>query len=180
MTVDASGTRKTARRIPRWLLVVLIVSLAANVFVVGSVGAAIWRFHRAPQADWVAPNLLGYSGSLGKERRHELREATAPIRERLKPLRRELRQARNELTEAITAEPFDKARFEAAQANLLAKENLTREATRALYTEIVQRLSPEERRAYGKWRERRWMPPPSPLIDDAEGFPGGMHGRRRH
>ncbi|RTL69967.1 MAG: periplasmic heavy metal sensor [Hyphomicrobiales bacterium] len=180
MTTETPGTTPPSTRIPRWVLVVLCLSLAANVFVVGSLGAAMWRFHRAPPPEFGPPNLLGYSVSLDRDRRKQIYEGTASIRQRLRPLRQEIRQARNELTATIAADPFDATKFDAAQAQLVAKENEARELTRQLYTEIAKNLTPEERRAYGRWRERRGPPPPVGLLDDPDGPSHGGPPFRRH
>ncbi|MDX2204751.1 MAG: periplasmic heavy metal sensor [Hyphomicrobiaceae bacterium] len=175
MSIETPGAEPAAARIPRWLLVVLCLSLAVNVFVAGSIGAAMWRFRGGPPEPG-PPNLIGYSVSLGHGRRKEIYDITADIRQRLRPMRREIRQARNEIAAVMAAEPFDEAKFEAAQANLIAKENEARELTRELYSQIVKNLTPQERRAYGKWRERRWMPPPRGLLDDPDGPPGPPPG----
>jgi uncharacterized membrane protein len=183
MTNEMPGTQPAARRIPRWLLVVLCLSLAGNVFVVGSIGAAMWRFRGGPPPPEMGPpNLLGYSTSLERSRRKAIYDNTQTVRQRLRPMRQEIRQARNDLAAVIAAEPFDDAKFEAAQASLLAKENEARELTRQLYSDIVKNMTPEERRGYGKWRERRWMPPPTAQLDDPDAPPGPPpHGPpRRH
>lgn len=176
MSMMTMGAAPSIReRTPGWLLVLLFVSLAANLLVVGSVGTAMWRFRQGPPPG-VLPNLLGYASSLKGERYVAVREATAPLRHKLRPIRQELRAARNEVTAAITAEPFDQAAFEAAQKRLVEKESQVRHATIALYAEIVKSLTPEERRAYGWWREHR-RPPPTGILED-DGPPGGGPPKR--
>lgn len=180
MTIETPGIAPAAARAPRWLVVVLSLSLAVNVFVVGWIGAAIWRFHGLPPPPDAGPsNLMGYSVSLERDRRKEIFESTKAIRRQLRPIRHEVRQARNELAAVIAADPFDEAKFEAAQARLIEKENEARDLTRQLYSQIVKDLTPEERRAYGKWREHRWIPPPRGLLDDPDGPPGPRHGHER-
>ena len=179
MTDVTPSPATLTQRTPRWLLGVLFASLALNVFVVGSLGAAMWRFHRAPPPpEWAPPNcLLGFTNTLPRERHKTLRTAVAPIREQLRPLRNDVRTARNELTATISAEPFDLANFEAAQANLAEKERKARETMSALYAEIIKSLSPEERRAYSAWRSHnRPPPPPIGILEEGDGPPGG---RRR-
>lgn len=175
MTLGAPSIRD---RTPSWLLVVLFVSLAANLLVIGSVGTAMWRFrHGPPPPPAVMPNLIGYASSLKGERFTAVRDATEPLRQKLRPLRQELRVLRNEVTAAISAEPFDNAAFEAAQARLSEREGQVRQAMTALYAEIARNLTPDERRAYSRWREHRRGPPPSILEDEAPP-PGGPPPRR--
>lgn len=152
-------------RTPRGVLALLVVSLAANLLIVGLVSGAVWRFRHGhpPMADVVAPNLLGYASSLTPERRKELWERTAEERRNIRPFRRDVRTARNAVTEALVAEPFDRQRFEAAQRKLVESEHAARLAVQALYIELAANMTPEERRAFADWRERRRPPGHNPL-----------------
>lgn len=184
MSSATSGGGPSAHRlIPNWLLVLLFVSLAANLLVIGSVGAAMWRFRHPPPPPPFGggpPNLLGYASSLKGERYHAVLDATAAQRERLRPLRQELRAARSDVTAAVTADPFEQAAFEKAQARLIDKENEVRQAALSLYVEIVKNLTPEERRDYQRWRDHR-PPPPIGFLEDG-GPPEGPppFPRKRH
>lgn len=169
------------QRTPNWLLVLLFISLAANLLVVGSIGAAMWRFgHPPPPPGGGPPNLIGYASSLTGERYKAVWDATAAHRQKLRPLRQELRTARAGVTAAVAAEPFDQAAFEAAQTRLIDTENQVRQATLSLYVEIVKNLTPEERRAYSRWREHRHQPPIGLLEDGGPmgGPPPPFHPRR--
>jgi uncharacterized membrane protein len=156
------------RRAPRWMLVLLILSLALNLLVIGSVGAAMWRFRTPPPwAHAVTPNLLGYASTLPPERRKELWERSARERQQIRPFRREVRAARQETVRALVAEPFDRRQFMAAQARQSDAENRAREAVQNLYVTIAEGLTPEERRGFSHWRERR-RPPGSNLLDEPD------------
>ena len=97
------------RRVPRWLLVALLASLALNLVIVGSVAGAMWRFRKPPPwASAVTPNLLGYASTLPAPRRKQLWDTTAEERRHIRPFRREVRTAREETVKALIAEPFDK------------------------------------------------------------------------
>lgn len=171
MTTDIEPTRPSAPRAPRWMLWLLFASLALNLLIIGLVAGSAWRFRHGggpPHHGWAPPNLIGYSMALERGRNKALREATSPMRHALKPLRRDIHAARNEVTAAISAEPFDQARFDAAQARLVDLENQARQQTLALYAEIAKSLTPDERRAYKQWRERRRPPAPG-FFDDLEG-----------
>lgn len=170
MTTGLEPMRPAPGRAPRWLLWLLFVSLALNLLIIGLVAGSAWRFrHGGPphHSHWAPPNLIGYSMTLERSRHKALREVTSPMRHALKPLRREIHAARNEVTAAITAEPFNQTRFDAAQARLVELENRARQQTLALYAEIAKSLTPEERRAYQAWREHRRPRGPG-FFDDLE------------
>src|SRR5215831_9432893 len=119
------------RQAPRWMLVVLIVSLALNCFIIGSVVGAVWRF-RKPDLRAFSPNLLGYAATLPADRRQTVWAGMESERQRLRPLRREVRTARQETLSALAAEPFDKAAFMAAQARQAQAEDRARAAVQEL------------------------------------------------
>jgi uncharacterized membrane protein len=166
---DAGAPRtEPARRAPRWLVAALVASLALNLIIVGSVAGAMWRFRKPPPwASAVTPNLLGYASTLSADRRKRLWEDTAEERRHIRPFRREVRLAREETIKALTAEPFDKQRFTAAQARQADAENRARQAVQALYVKIADNLTPEERHAFPSWRERRRHPGPN-LLDEPD------------
>src|SRR5687767_10862888 len=157
---DAGAPRtEPVRRTPRWLLVALIASLALNLIIVGSVAGAMWRFRKPPPwASAVTPNLLGYASTLPAPRRKQLWDTTAEERGHIRPFRREVRVAREETIKALIAEPFEKQRFLAAQARQSEAESRARQAVQDLYVKIAEGLTPEERRAFPSWRERRRHP----------------------
>jgi uncharacterized membrane protein len=143
-------------RVPRWMLVLLVSSLALNLLVLGSVGALMWRF-RAPPA-WahaVSPNLLGYASTLPAERRKELWERSAEERQHVRPFRSDVRAARKETVKVLSAERFDRQQFAAAQARQAEAESRARAAVQNLYVTIAEGLTPEERRGFQLWREHR-------------------------
>ena len=159
MTETISSEARIVRRAPRWLLVALFGSLAVNLLIVGSVAGAVWR-HRGPPA-WagvVIPNLLGYASTFAPDRRRQIWELTREERSHMRPLRREVRAAREETTKALSAEPFDRQRFLAAQSKQSEAENRARAAVQELYVKIAENLTPEERRAFVNWRDHRRAP----------------------
>jgi uncharacterized membrane protein len=167
MTEPGMSAPQARRVVPRWLLAVLVSSLALNFIVVGSVAGAVWRYRSAAWGGHgITPNLLGYASTLPAERRKELWNRTAEERRHIRPFRREVRLARDETLKMLTAEPFDKPRFLAAQARLLDAENRARAAVQGLYAELAQHLTPEERRGFQHWREHR-RPAGHNLLDES-------------
>jgi len=167
MTEAATAGRRG--RTPRWVLVLLVVSLAVNLLVIGGVAGAVWRFRaHSYVAGSVTPNLIGYASTLPRQRRAELWEATAEERRQLMPLRREVRAAREATIKALVADPFDKERFMAAQAHQAEVEGRAREGVRLLYGKLAEALTAEERRAFPGWRSHRRPPGYRNLLDEPD------------
>lgn len=152
----------------RWLTTALFASLALNLIVIGATAGFVWR-HGLPEsgdAPYLAPNLLNYASTLPPERHKELLARTEEERRNVRPLRRELREVRDESLKLLVAEPFDKQRYQDVQARLLAADQKAREAVHKLYGEIAASLTPEERRGFLRWREKRR--PMQNLLDEPD------------
>ena len=158
MSDPGAQVMRSARSAPRWMQVALLLSLAGNLVIIGLVAGAVWRFRPPPPhlaGSVVTPNLLGYASTLPTQRRKALWDATAEERNHVRPYRREVRAAREETVKALTAEPFDRQQFKAAQARQAETENQARQAVQDLYIKIADSLTPEERHAFPGWREHR-------------------------
>src|SRR5262249_54301106 len=78
-------------RTPRWLMPVLVGSLALNMIVIGAAGSLIWRGQPdAPFGRRVVANIIGYAATLPAERRAELERQIKDERQKAWPLRRAL------------------------------------------------------------------------------------------
>jgi Spy/CpxP family protein refolding chaperone len=99
--------------------------------------------------------MLGFAHSLPSERRGAIREIVRNAQPRIGPLRREARQSRGEVARLIAAEPFDRARLEAASARLAEAEGRLRLEGHKLAVEIAAALTPEERSRFSSWRAAR-------------------------
>jgi uncharacterized membrane protein len=155
------------RRAPRWMLLLLIGSLAVNFLIIGLTAGAMWRFRGPPPLAGVTPNLLGYASTLPADRRKALWDQTEEERQTLRPFRREVRAAREETIKALVAEPFDKQRFVAAQERQSEAEHRARAAVQNLFAKIASGLTSEERNAFPRWREHR-RPPGQNLLDEPD------------
>jgi uncharacterized membrane protein len=162
MTAVAAGMHDS--RSPRWLIPLLVASLALNLIVIGATGSLIWRYSSqsstpdAPLGRRVVPSVLGYAVTLPPERVKELEQLTKDEWQKVRPLRRALLAARDEANKALTAEPFDRAHFQAAQARMMQADERSREAAFALHTAISIHLTPQERRGFLRWREQQRLP----------------------
>jgi len=157
--VTLAATRPARPATPRWMMIALFGSLALNLVVIGAATGFAWRHHAALQAanapQHLAPSLLSYASTLPSERHKELSARTEEQRQNVRPLRRQLREVREEVVQALVAEPFDKQRFEAAQARLLIADQKAREAVYQLYSAIAATMTPDERRGFADWRQKR-------------------------
>jgi uncharacterized membrane protein len=160
--MTAVMTGLTDQRGSRWLMPVLIGSLALNLIVIGAAGSAFLRGHLAPSEAHlgrrVFPTVLGYAVTLPPERVRELEQLTRQEWQRVRPLRRAVVDAREEVARALSAEPFDPERFLAAQTRLAEADQASRAAAFKLHNAIAVNLTPEERRGFPRWRERQRLP----------------------
>ncbi len=149
----------SGRRVPRWMWVALIASLAVNLFVVGVVARSVWpfRYAEAGRGGGLAGNLMAYAATLPEARRAAVRQPTAQERPQLalRPLRIELRAARREAALAFKAEPFNREAFLAAEARVQAAEAKLRQTVVRFSADIAGRMTAEERSGFLKWRELR-------------------------
>jgi uncharacterized membrane protein len=140
------------------MVVALFASLALNLIVAGATAGFVWR-HGSGASDTAArnlpPNLLGYATTLPPARQEEINARTQEQRQHVRPLRRQLREAREEVVQVLVAEPFDKGRFEAAQARLLIADQKARDAVHLLFAALAAQMTPEERRGFVEWRQKR-------------------------
>lgn len=179
----ASPAPATRTRTPRWLLVVLVLSLAANALVLGIMLRSFWHL-RAASAMAVdgLPSTFGtYVRQLPPQRQEELRRNLTDGRARVFALRRELRQARQEAGRIFVAEPFDKVAFTEALARIRSSETNLRELMQSRMPDIAASMSLEERRAFLRWWERRGGPRGrfGGYGDDGPSGRGGGGGGRR-
>jgi uncharacterized membrane protein len=152
------------RRAPRWMWIVLVVSLALNLIVIGMAAATIFHFrkhHVGPTA-----RFGQYVRTLPSERRDTLRALLDQRQAAVRPLRREARAARRRARRAFAAQPFDRDKlFEAYRSASDARIALIK-ARGDWFAKFATELSANERRDYLQWRSRhrkfwrrrRWRP----------------------
>ncbi|MEQ1613625.1 MAG: periplasmic heavy metal sensor, partial [Hyphomicrobiaceae bacterium] len=156
MSTDAAERRP----LPRWVWVILIASLAANLFVVGVVARSVWPVRYAAAGHGpggLLGNLMAYSKELPEPRRAVVRQSFDQERPLagLRPLRQELRAARREAARLFTVDPFNRDEFLAAEARVQAAEVKIRQSVVGFSAELAGRMTAEERAGFLKWRELR-------------------------
>jgi uncharacterized membrane protein len=151
-----------------WLL---MASLALNLLVVGAVaGTLISGRHRhfpGPGGGGLGGemNLMVFVRSLPAERQRALRDAADLQRGMMRPLRQAVRTARADVNTALSAEPFDAPRLQAALSTLADAEAKARSAATTVLVKAVSQMTPAERTAYTSWRkshDRSLRPDPAP------------------
>lgn len=136
----------------RWVYIVLVASLAANLLVVGGAASVFWHHRHGGHGEH---GLSGFVSRLHEDRRGPLRAFIEAEREKLKPIRADVRAAWRETNELLGAETFDKEKLKAAMAQMNDAEARMRSAIGDALVETAAKLSPAERRELRAWRERR-------------------------
>jgi uncharacterized membrane protein len=152
MSVSTLASRFSPRTL-RWAL---IGSLAVNVLVIGAVVSAMCsaRFggpHH--ERGFKGPPLLGFARTLPRERADVVRQKIADAQPNLETLRRAMRDARGEVRAAMTAEPFDQTKLDAALGGIVTSEANEARGKTALFGDVVRTLTPQERADLHKWLE---------------------------
>ena len=149
---DVSSPASKRRRAPRWMWILLVVSLALNLVIAGMGLAAVyhWRMtHGGPGA-----GFSRFVETLPQARQQELR-SLVDERAAIGPLRRKAWRARREARRIFAAEPFDSRQLEEAYSNASAAHEAHNRARGAWFMKMATKLTAEERRSYLKWRSRQ-------------------------
>jgi uncharacterized membrane protein len=143
----------------RTLTVALLVAVALNVLLAGALVAPWVVGHRLDRGH----GFRGPGGPVALLRDLAGPEAVA-IGERYEPMLRErmdaARAARGRVAEALAAEPFDQAAFEAALSEMRAASGAAKGSFDALLIEVVPTLTPDQRHALADRLFRRFAKPP--------------------
>jgi uncharacterized membrane protein len=139
------------------LRLALMVSLALNVLIIGSVAGAMlvsrhhgWRGH-----DFRSAGLTGFAGTLPPDRRDVIRRKLESDQATLAPLRNEERVARDAVRTVLMTEPFEVEKFKAALERAVDADVKEKRARMALFAETAASMTPEERRQLHNWLEER-------------------------
>ena len=151
---DAPAPSRLSPRTLRWALV---ASLALNVLIIGAVAGTVCFSHRGPPHGFASkgPGLLGFAHTLPRERSDMIRQRFADAQPNMETLRRGIRDARAKVREALTAEPFDQAKLDAALEGIAQAENAITRDKVTMFGTTVSQLTPDERRQLHEWLEKR-------------------------
>lgn len=149
--VSDPGKLDQGRRTPRWVLGVLLVSLMANMIIVGAVAGRIWLHHGGH--GWFERHRHGegmrsFLREVPEPRRAELKEMIQANRALVREDRNKVRELRKAVREAMLREPFDKTAVVTALGEVTsARQELATRFTTDL-VQILERMSPAERKAF--------------------------------
>jgi uncharacterized membrane protein len=142
--VDEAGAIK--RRTPRWMWVLLVVSLAVNLMILGVAFGTFWAVRNGL---WDAPVALERSHhfmqGLPPERRAEVRAIFFAHKAGLMPFWREVRQARAAIGRLIKRGDYTEAELNAAMDEVFKKELASKQASKPIASDILAHLRPNER-----------------------------------
>jgi uncharacterized membrane protein len=140
----------------RWIAIILGVSVALNLFVLGLFSA---RAFQRGEARTMRPG----HAIVGEGNPRRLRQRPRPFdwmsddeREQLRPRRRELRGTRRAVEEALRAEPFDREKLSRALAELRRETDGIQASVHEFMLRRAEGMSPEERR---RLADSQWQPP---------------------
>ncbi len=146
------------RRMPRWATVALVLSVGANLLIVGLVvGASFGRDRDDMRSRMAGMRDLGatpFVMALEPRDRIELGRALAREAEPLRTNRAELRQRFEALLSALRAETFDRAAVERLIADQRVAASRRQEIGEAALLHFLEEMTPEERRAYADRLDR--------------------------
>ena len=136
----------------RGLVVLLLISLGANVFLGGFVAGRM--LGKPPQERHERhgprqPGMMFFEDleALSPEARDSFKAVFKESRGELRMKFREMRRLRDEFSEALAAEPWDRTRVEAALSELRTVENAHQTELAELLIDAFEGLSPEDRKA---------------------------------
>lgn len=136
----------------RWLIPLLLLSLAANLFVIGVWGGNYLKKRNANQMIERGSVYRMLETNLPAQRSADI----GKLRERLRHGRGDRRgRGMGEFIEALKADPFDRARLEAAQAANHARRDAQRATRDAAFADFFETLSLEERQMLAERFQKR-------------------------
>ncbi|MFW6076154.1 MAG: periplasmic heavy metal sensor [Hyphomicrobiales bacterium] len=149
-TPDSGPPPAPPRRIRRWLVPLLVASVAINLVIVGAaVSEQFWSDHGGRKSAHRAADLMprAFFRQLEDERRSELVEVFRARKPQYREDRQTLRDAAAALADALEREPFDAQPAQSAIDDHTAGSHQLVDLGATVAGELVEALTPEERRA---------------------------------
>jgi uncharacterized membrane protein len=144
---DDQGARNIVRKAPRWMWVLLILSLSLNLLIAGIVIGSVWAVKRGGY--WNAPIAFERSRQfmreLPRESRREIRDVFFEHKPALAPYWREVREARIAIGRLIESGHYSPEALDAAMDALFQKEMRARQEAKPMIGAMLAKLTPEQR-----------------------------------
>ncbi|MEO1264313.1 MAG: periplasmic heavy metal sensor [Pseudomonadota bacterium] len=133
-------------RTARWVKIVLTLSVALNLLIIGVAAGVAWKFrHGFDTPRLGGPPLARFIRRLPEEKRTPIREVMRERRDAMRPLRRQMQEARRTMIEALRADTFDRAAFEQAATNYIDTLTTLRRQALTYVPQVAEGLSVAER-----------------------------------
>lgn len=179
MNRSSSDGGDAGKRGPRWGRIVLVVSLALNLAVLGIVGGTALRWnaardHAPDRAQALQSRDFGFGpfvGAFESADRRALGRAYVRSAGRADVARRQVGEMFRQMVITLKAEPFDRARFESLLLQQQKQLAERQEIGAHLLVEQIDAMSPQARSAYAARLDELLRRPPMPM-------PHGAHGPR--
>jgi len=170
-----TDTTPTKRKTPRWVKILLTLSLALNLLIIGASAARFFgpNHYMAGKGKHSAlgqPGAMHHAGrhfmwKLPRERRHEMYQLVKMHRENMKSEYSNLAKTRLAFANMITNQPGNQEdnqeRFDKFYAEIKKAEAALHQKASALTKDFIQSLTPSERQAFAKILQdppkRRWF-----------------------
>ena len=140
-------------RTRRWLMPVLVASLAFNLVIVGAaLSVRYWPKHGDRGGGHRAADLLprSFFRDLDEERREELSSVFRAKREEFREERRAQREAAAAFADALEGEPYEAQLARSAVAEHVGRSHRLIDLVATVAEDLTEALTPEERRALAK------------------------------
>ncbi|MEM9583404.1 MAG: periplasmic heavy metal sensor [Pseudomonadota bacterium] len=150
-------TETTPKPTPRWMRLLLVLSLGANLLVIGAfLGAKLSGGAPSGKAERGAHQMsLGpYGRALSKEDRAALRAAFSDRRPWFKQSRQQMREIGRELVAAMRMTPFDLAVVEQLLSKQSEMQSAFQAEGRGLLLERIEAMTPDQRAAFAEKLEK--------------------------
>ena len=138
----------------KWLIITLVVSLGANIALVGFLAGRASHFD--PRLGNLDP-IMGFARilpELSRERHDVLRPLVREHMRSVRPSAREIRRAQRDLGAALLAEPFERAQMEDALTEFRKHLAHSQVSSHAAFVALVEQLTPGERRLLVEVQQR--------------------------
>ena len=151
----------------RGLIVLLVVSLAANIFLVGAFsGRMLSKPPAPPEIARGGPpgfdhpaRLMRHADQLSPESREKFRAAIRAGLPEIRAQHARINDLRRAYADALSAEPWDRDKIDAARRNLDAAANARRDLVNRTLIDGLETIAPEERAALIEaGRRDHWRP----------------------
>ncbi len=137
-----------------WPRVLLMVSLAFNLLVIGAFAGRMLRHGPPDWRDGDSPRAFFHA--LPDDRRKELKSLLDADKAEADRRRDEIAKLRQAARDLIAKDTFDTAAVESAIGAVMAARVELRQLMTRSFIAALSRMTPEERRAFVKHRNRRW------------------------